>query len=211
MYGPTETTVQCTFYPIKEIPTNTLKLVPIGKPCRSVEVMAVKEDGSLATVGETGELYVSGDGVGAGYWRDPEKTAAAFVAHPFDSSKGIVYRTGDLVRQRSDGNYEFIGRKDNQVKIRGNRIELGDVDAALVSLPYVKEAAALAFPDMEIGSNKLVAFINIEGEHTATSLKEDLKQYIPAYMIPEEIIFGSLPKTSTGKVDRPRLKEIYGR
>lgn len=209
MYGPTETTVQCTFYVIKEIPTDMSKLVPIGKACKNVEVMAVNEDGMLATAGEVGELYVSGKGVGAGYWHDPERTAAMFVAHPFDSSKGLTYRTGDLVQQRDDGNYEFIGRKDNQVKIRGNRIELGDVDAAIISLPYVKEAAVLALPDQETGSNKLVAFVNIEGEHTIVSVKEDLKQHIPPYMIPEEVIFGELPKTSTGKIDRMVIKETY--
>lgn len=211
MYGPTETTVQCTFYPIKKIPTDSLKLVPIGKACRNIEVMAVKEDGRHATAGEVGELYVSGAGVGAGYWHDAEKTAAVFVPHPFNPSKGIAYRTGDLVRQRDDGNYEFIGRKDNQVKIRGNRIELGDVDATLTSLPYVKEAATLALPDAQTGGNRLAAFVNAEGEHTATSVKEDLRQHIPPYMIPEEIIFGELPKTSTGKIDRLQLKETYGK
>ena len=210
MYGPTETTVQCTFYRIPEPPRASSSFVPIGTACRGVEVFAVREDGSIAQPGEAGELYVGGRGVGAGYWNDPAKTARAFVAHPFDSDKGIMYRTGDLVRRREDGNYEFIGRKDNQVKIRGNRIELGDVDAALWSLPYVNAAAAIAVEDEASGGNKLLACVDMD-DANVRSIKDDLAALIPAYMIPDEVIRTKLPKTSTGKIDRAVLQERYGR
>lgn len=197
MYGPTETTVQCSFYKMKEIPENS-NWPPIGKACRNVELFDVD-----------GELFVGGFGVGAGYWNDKEKTKKSFVAHPFDKNKGLVYKTGDLVKLRKDGNYEFIGRKDNQVKIRGNRIELGDVDKALYSIPYIKEAAAVALADSASGGNKLVAFLDAEGIKNGSSIKTDLAKLVPAYMIPDEIIFRALPKTSTGKIDRVKIKEEY--
>lgn len=192
MYGPTETTIQCTFYRIPEPPKDLTKLVPIGKACRNVEIFDVD-----------GELYVAGLGVGAGYWKNPEKTAEAFIDYP---GKGRVYKTGDLVRKLADGNYEFIGRKDNQVKVRGNRIELGDVDSALYSLPYVNEAASLAVPDKDTGGNKLIAFVDLKIKHDEAQIKKDLSEKVPHYMVPDEIIERKLPKTSTGKIDRVKLK-----
>ena len=211
MYGPTETTVQCAFYPVAEIPREITKGIPIGSACRNVELVAVREDGRVAGAGEVGELYVGGLGVGAGYWNNPEKTAALFVRHPLDASKGIMYRTGDLVILREDGNYDFIGRKDNQIKIRGNRIELGDVDAALYALPYIKEAAAIAVPDLQTGGSKLVAFVDVQNADMHYPIKDDLLAAIPRYMVPDEIRICVLPKTSTGKIDRVRLKHEYER
>ena len=210
MYGPTETTVQCSFYPLKEIPKDMSKIIPIGKACENVEIFAVNEDGLLAAVGETGELYVSGKGVGKGYWNNSQKTEESFIPHPFDIKKGITYKTGDLVRLMSDDNYEFVGRKDNQVKVRGNRIELGDVDSALYSLPYVKEAGTIIAQNSELGA-KLVSFVDSEVAHDTDLVKKDLAKIIPHYMIPSEIIFSKLPKTSTGKIDKQKLKEEYGR
>jgi len=207
MYGPTETTVQCSFYRITEIPKDFSKLVPIGKAQKGVEIFAVREDDSIASVNEVGELLVGGLGVGKGYWHDEERTQAAFIEFP---GKGRVYRTGDLVRLLPDGNYEFIGRKDNQVKVHGNRIELGDVDGAIYSLSYVNEAATLVVPETETGSNILIAFIDLKSPKPETDIKSDLGKLLPPYMIPFKIIEGKLPKTSTGKIDRPKLKEMYG-
>ncbi len=195
MYGPTETTVQCSFYRIPAPPTDLTKLVPIGKATGGMEIFAVD-----------GELYVGGKGVGLGYWHNPQKTAESFIEFP---GKGRVYKTGDLVSLRGDGNYEFIGRKDNQVKVRGNRIELGDVDAALYSLPYVNEAVAIAIPDIATDGNKLVVFVDLKDKKEEQYIKEDLAKTIPNYMIPDEVRFSKLPKTSTGKIDRPKLKNDY--
>lgn len=198
MYGPTETTVQCSFYRVREVPKDFTKLVPIGKACRNVEIFDID-----------GELYVGGSGVGKGYWNNPRKTAESFILNPKDPKKGMVYKTGDLVRLLPDGNYEFIGRKDNQVKVRGNRIELGDVDAALYSLPYVNEAATIAIPDAETGGNKLVAFVYLKNKKSESEIKKDLARSVPRYMIPDEIREKILPKTSSGKVDRNKLKDEY--
>lgn len=210
MYGPTETTVQCTFYRIPKGPLEDLtKLVPIGKACRDVEVFAVKDDGLVALPGEEGELYVAGRGVSPGYWNDLEKTEKSFIHDPRSGKTGRVYKTGDLVKLREDGNYEFIGRKDNQVKVHGNRIELGDIDQALLSLSYVKEAATIAVPDESTGGNKLAAFVDLKDEKAESYIKKDLDKLIPNYMVPNEILFAKLPRTGTGKVDRLQLKEIY--
>lgn len=194
MYGPTETTVQCTFYRVPSPPADLTKLAPIGKACRGVEVFDVG-----------GELYVGGAGVGLGYWNDPARTKESFINSP---KHGRVYKTGDLVRLREDGNYEFIGRKDFQVKIHGNRIELGDVEAAMNALPNVEESGAIAVPDKE-GNNSIVGFVKLKSPQDEAIIKADLAKLIPAYMIPAKIMVKiAMPRTSTGKVDRNELKRL---
>lgn len=201
MYGPTETTVQCTFYRIPTPPIDLAKLVPIGKACRNAEVFLVD-----------GELCVAGAGVGLGYWSNPEKTAVSFVADPRPGKAGIVYKTGDLAHLLPDGNYEFIGRRDFQVKVMGNRIELGDVEAALLALPYIEDAAAVAIDLAQTGGHELVGFVKLKEAEEESVIKADLAKIIPSYMIPSKIkIVSLLPRTSTGKVDRNKLKEEYGR
>ncbi|TSC82982.1 MAG: amino acid adenylation protein [Parcubacteria group bacterium Gr01-1014_19] len=199
MYGPTETTVQCTFYRIPEPPQDLTKLVPIGKACRGVEVFDVE-----------GELYVAGKGVGKGYWNNSEKTKASFVPDARPGKSGLVYKTGDLVSLREDGNYEFIGRKDFQVKIMGNRIELGDVEAALLALPCVAEAAVIAVAVNETDGSEMVGFVKLKEAREESLIKADLANLIPSYMIPAKIVVQDfLPRTSTGKVDRNKLKDGY--
>ncbi|MBI2024688.1 MAG: amino acid adenylation domain-containing protein [Candidatus Harrisonbacteria bacterium] len=198
MYGPTETTVQCTFYRVHEPPKDLTRLVPIGKACHNVEVFDVD-----------GELYVGGLGVGRGYWNDPQRTSELFINYP---GRGRVYKTGDLVRLLPDGNYEFIGRRDNQVKIHGNRIELGDIESAINSLPYIREAGVIAVTASEIEDKKVIAFVSVNEDKKPESLKSDLKKLLPLYMIPQQIeIRDSLPKTGNGKIDRVKLKNEYGR
>lgn len=207
MYGPTEATVQCTFYRISKPPTDFTKLVPIGKAQKGAEVFAIKKSGDIAKAGEEGELYVGGLGVGLGYWNNPEKTNFVFIDFP---NKGRVYKTGDLVKLLSDGNYEFIGRKDFQVKVMGHRIELGDIESALYSLPYVQEAGVIAVGVVETGGTKIIAFVNTKESKLASEIKTDLASILPDYMIPHTIeLRSSLPRTSTGKVDRTKLKDEY--
>ncbi|MEK7654185.1 MAG: amino acid adenylation domain-containing protein [Patescibacteria group bacterium] len=199
MYGPTETTVQCTFYRVPEAPTDFTKLVPIGKAQGGVEVFDVD-----------GELYVAGKGVGKGYWNNQEKTAAAFIPDPRPGKSGLVYKTGDSVRLSPDGNYEFIGRKDFQVKVMGNRIELGDVEAAMLALPYVAEAAAIAVAVSETDGSEIIGFVKLKEARDESAIKADLAKLIPGYMIPAKIVaLNILPRTSTGKIDRNKLKDGY--
>jgi amino acid adenylation domain-containing protein len=213
LYGPTETNV-CTYYRVERERLGLMDRLPIGIACGNTDVFAVTEGNRIAGIGEEGELYVRGTTVTSGYWGDAEKTRRGVVHNSFEEHfEEKCYRTGDLVKQAGDGNYDFIGRRDSMIKSRGYRIELGEIETALMSHPGVMEAAALAIPDEEIG-NRIHAAVALHDSMILTVL--DLQQYcamkIPKYMIPEFIEFRkSLPKTSTGKLDRVTLaKEVLG-
>ncbi len=210
LYGPTETNV-CTYYRVERERLAGMDKLPIGIACENTEVFAVNDQDQIVTrVGEQGELYVRGPAVTYGYWADPDKTRKMVVPNRFQPNfNENMYRTGDLVTLAEDGNYYFQGRRDSQIKSRGYRIELGEIESALLSHPGVREAAALAIPDDLIG-NRIKAVV---AAHEKQELKiADLQQFcstrIPKYMIPEQIEFlESLPKTSTGKIDRVRLAQ----
>ena len=157
LYGPTETNV-CTYYRVTELPEDHVP-IPIGRACENTEVFALRDDGQLAGVGEEGELFVRGTSVMDGYWGRPEKTAEVLVANPLPGgTRDVAYRTGDLVRLRPDGEYEFLGRRDHQIKSRGYRIELGDIEAALTANPAFLESAAVAVPHPDWGT-AIVAWV----------------------------------------------------
>src|SRR5579864_3912462 len=210
LYGPTETNV-CTYYRVERERLAAMDKLPIGIACENTEVFAVNDQDQIVTkAGESGELYVRGPAVTYGYWADTEKTKKMVLPNRFQPNfNESMYRTGDLVTLAEDGNYYFQGRRDSMIKSRGYRIELGEIESALLSHPGVREAAAVAIPDELIG-NRIKAVVAAHEEH---SLKiADLQQFcakrIPKYMIPEQIEFcGSLPKTSTGKIDRVRLAQ----
>ena len=192
LYGPTETNV-CTAYEVTHIPEDWNKPVPIGKASSGDYVWAQKEDGGLAEIGEEGELMVTGPTVMLGYWGQP--------AHG-----DKPYATGDLVQLLDDGNYVYIGRRDRQVKIRGHRIELGDIEAALEGHPNIHEVAVTV-----VGTGleaRLVAFIVPVGE-TVPSLLEIKRlcaERLPRYMIVDDIHpLSELPRTRNGKIDRLAL------
>jgi len=207
LYGPTETNV-CTFYRVPEAPQPDGPPVSIGRAIANDETIVVREDGSIATPGEVGELYVRGATVMQGYWGDSERTARTLVANPFTSElNDVVYKTGDLVTERPDGNYTFLGRRDNQIKSRGYRIELGEIEAALLAHPQVLEAAVSAIPD-EVITNRLLAHVVGDSKLTAQELTRFCADRIPKYMIPGEFEFvRQLPKTATGKIDRHLLTQ----
>jgi acyl-coenzyme A synthetase/AMP-(fatty) acid ligase len=211
LYGPTETNV-CTYYRVERARLAALERLPIGKPCANTEVFAVRTDGELAAAGELGELYVRGPSVTPGYWGDAEKTRQAVVPNRFQAHfEEKVYRTGDLVRLLEDGNYDFLGRRDSMIKSRGFRIELGEIEAALLRHPAIREAAAVAVPDQEVG-NRIKAIAVPERAQAVTSheLLQHCAALIPRYMLPESVEFReSLPKTSTGKVDRQQLASEF--
>ena len=208
LYGPTETNV-CTYYKVDRERLKTQDKLPIGKACANTEVFSVDDqDRILTTPGETGELYVRGPAVTNGYWADPEKTRKMCVPNRFQPYfEEKMYKTGDLVMLDEYGDYLFLGRRDSQIKSRGYRIELGDVEAALLSHPGVREAAALAIPDEEIGARITAVVAPHElGSLTMVDLQRHCAARIPNYMIPEMIeLREMLPKTSTGKIDRVSL------
>ncbi len=205
LYGPTETNV-CTFYEVPPLPPEQEEPIPIGKRITGVEVFAVNDAGRLAGRGEVGELYVRGPTVMQGYWNDPGRTAEVLVRDPFgDELAPRAYRTGDLVCEDENGDLRFLGRRDAQIKSRGYRIELGDIEAALYAHPAVVECAVVPVPD-ELITNRIKAFVVGRDEVDQLDLTRFCADRIPRYMIPDSFEFRrSLPKTSTGKIDRQGL------
>jgi amino acid adenylation domain-containing protein len=199
-FGPTETNV-CTWYEVA--PNQQLgDSVPIGRPIAGVTATIEREGGAPAAEGEVGELLIAGPTVMHGYWGDPERTARVL------SSRGgeRVYRTGDLVRRERSGDLVFIGRRDAQIKTRGYRVELGEIEAALHALECVQEAAVVAVPD-ETVTNRLKAFVVTRDPVSELELARLCGQRLPHYMIPDEFEFrAELPKSTTGKVDRRALQ-----
>jgi len=207
-YGPTETTITATLYEPKEGETAGGGMcVPIGRPIPGVRVRVVDGHGGLAARGVGGELWIGGEGVARGYWAEEQKTAEKFVADPWGEAGERVYRTGDRVRYGSDGNLEFLGRLDGQVKVRGFRIEPGEIEAVLEQAAGVRESAVVARG--EGGQTRLVAYVAPGAAGvTGSQLREHVKQRLPGYMVPAQIVvMGALPRTESGKVDRRRLPE----
>jgi amino acid adenylation domain-containing protein len=212
LYGPTETNV-CTYHAIPDIAPDREEPFPIGRACANTEVFAVTDRQELALPGEVGELYVRGPGLAKGYWGLPDRTREAFLANPTGTPLGqeTVYRTGDLVKQDADGNYLFLGRRDDRIKSRGYRIELGEIETVLNSHPQVEEVAVVPIPDEAIG-NLIKAFVVARTgcEVTRAQLEGYCAERLPKYMLPRIIEFRSaLPKTSTGKLDKRLLREQH--
>ena len=208
LYGPTETNV-VTSYHVPSPPAEDGEPIPIGRACEGTEVSLVDDDGRpLEGPGATGELRARGTIVAHGYWGDPDRTARGFSQHTAPS--GIperAYRTGDMVTRGVDGNYRLIGRRDRMIKSRGYRIELDEIESVLLAHPAIREAAVVAVPDELIG-NRLRAFVACAaGEPPGTgALRDWCLEKLPRYMVPESFdLLEDLPKTSTGKIDRPRL------
>jgi len=206
LYGPTETNV-CTFYEVARLlPESQAEPVPIGKACHPYyEALIVNEAGAEVAKGVEGELCIAGPGVMQGYWNLPENTAKAFL--PDRDTRW--YRTGDIVVELPDGNYKFVGRWDRMIKKRGYRIELGEIEAALYRHPPVKEAAVLAFPDIDGVAVKAFIGTRDGSKLSIIELKKFCSENLPLYMIPDSFCFlESLPKTSTDKIDYLKLKNL---
>lgn len=202
MYGPTETTIWSTTCRVNENP----ETVPIGKPIANTQVYVMDSGLRRMPPGEAGELYIGGDGVVRGYWRRPELTAERFLDDPFRPGNRM-YRTGDIARLLPDGNLEFLGRADFQVKLRGFRIEFGEIGAVLENQVGVEQAAVVAI-DFKPDDKRLVAYvvpkpgINLE----IANLRAALTAILPDYMVPSAIVpLASFPLTANGKIDRKAL------
>ncbi len=212
LYGPTETNV-CTYYRVPPLPADRTADISIGAACDNTDVFAVTEDGRVAGPGEEGELLVRGGTVMLGYWGLPEKTAQMLIPNPVQTAyPERVYRTGDYVRPQPDGNFQFVGRRDNMVKSRGYRIELGEIEQTLYQHPKIREAVVLAVPDQEIGARLQAVIVPHPG---ADLVVEELRGFclarLPRYMVPEEfLVREQLPQTSTGKTDRVQLRAELG-
>ncbi|MEV0215411.1 amino acid adenylation domain-containing protein [Micromonospora sp. NPDC050695] len=198
-YGPTETVVGCAAYEV-DADTPSDGSVPIGRPIANTELYVLDAWRNPVPVGVIGELYVGGAGVARGYLHQPTVTAARFVPHPFSSVAGArLYRTGDLVRLRPDGNLEYLGRTDNQVKLRGYRIECGEIEAAVRRCrPGSDVTVQLRRDDPD--DPRLVAYV--AGGTDAAGLRAALTAELPPYLVPAAFVFlDALPLTRNGKVD----------
>ncbi|MCG7215967.1 non-ribosomal peptide synthase/polyketide synthase [Paenibacillus mucilaginosus] len=202
LYGPTEAAVDVTYFDCSA--DARLERVPIGRPIDNIRLYIVSPLGQLQPVGVPGELCIAGVGVGRGYWRRPELTAEKFAANPFEPG-GVMYRTGDLARWLPDGNIEYLGRIDHQVKIRGHRVEPGEIEAALLRTGLVREAAVTAAAPAE-GHSELCAYFVAEGESGTAALRQELARLLPAHMIPSRFTrLEAMPLTPSGKIDRRAL------
>jgi acyl-coenzyme A synthetase/AMP-(fatty) acid ligase len=205
VYGPTEVAVICTGEDVGEDPADP---VPIGVPMANTRIEIL--DGSLERqlVGRRGELYVGGAGVAVGYYNSPELTEERFLTHP---RFGRLYRTGDLCRWTAEGKLIFLGRADRQVKVRGYRIELDEIERVAQAHPAVHRAAA-QLVDIA-GEPNLILHVQpgVDSGLTDRILRRHLAERLPAHMLPAEVVFlRELPRTPTGKVDRKALRGSRG-
>lgn len=199
LYGPTETNV-CTYYEVpKDDSWMQMDTFPIGRICIPNVGMIVDERGKCLHPGETGELLVSGPNVMKGYWNLPEQNERAFLV---DDQERRWYRTGDIVTVDSSGQYRYLGRRDRMVKRRGYRVELGEIEAALLRHDDIREAAVVAVSDVDSGV-RIAAFVSCRTDRALSiiALKKLSTQCLPPYMIPDVFtVLDALPRTSTGKI-----------
>ena len=206
MYGITETTVHVTFRELDEERTGRA-LTQLGSPLPGMRVHVLDRRGELCPVGAVGEIYVGGSGLTRGYTGHPDLTAARFVPDHLGEVPGRrLYRSGDLGRWNADGDLEYLGRSDTQVKVRGYRMELGEIEAALERSPDVQQAIALVAPGPQ-GDSELRVYAAVAGrEPDSASLRAYLESMLPRYMVPSVItVLDELPINTNGKVDTSSL------
>ncbi|MCC5438880.1 non-ribosomal peptide synthetase [Clostridium botulinum] len=202
-YGPTETTVCACYYKYKD--SNDLN-ISIGKPIANYKVYILDKNKKLVPIGVVGELYIAGDGVARGYLNNKSLTSEKFIQSPFEIGE-IMYKTGDLAKWGQDSNIEFLGRIDNQVKINGFRIEMGEIESELLRYNSIEEAIVIDRED-ENGYKYLCAYVVSNEELAAREVRKYLSKNLPAYMIPSYFIqLEKMPLSPNGKLDKGKLPE----
>lgn len=210
-YGPTENTCITTTCSLRAAQLATYPSVPLGTAISGTTVCILTEELTPTSQREIGELCIAGEGLARGYLHRPELTATRFISHPWAPGQRL-YRTGDLARYFPDGNIEFCGRLDHQVKVRGFRIDLLEIETALKAHPGVQDAVAVAGPKTS-GTKSLSAFVvwRRPADCCRKKLIEYLRERLPAYMVPLDLqVLDALPRNSNGKVDRLALMELAG-
>jgi amino acid adenylation domain-containing protein len=206
-YGPTESTTFAVCGEVREVPAGA-RNVPLGRPIANTRAYVLDAHGQPVPVGVAGELYLGGDGLADGYLNAPELTRARFVERALDGLPSQrLYRTGDRVRWLEDGRIEFLNRLDSQVKLRGHRIEPGEIEAALLATPDVAAAAVVVREDVP-GDKRLVAYVvGAAGRRPAPeALRRALRESLPAFMLPSAFVpLDALPLNANGKLDRAAL------
>ncbi|PHM36580.1 non-ribosomal peptide synthetase [Xenorhabdus innexi] len=206
-YGPTETTTFAATYEIAS-PVDAAQTIPIGRPIANTRIYILNSRGQPVPVGVAGEIYIAGNGVARGYLNNPELTAERFMADPFSAVPASrMYKTGDLGCWRSDGNIEYLGRNDSQIKLRGFRIEPGEIETRLTQCHGVREAVVLSRADSS-GQKQLVAYLLTQSgaELNPAELRQQLSLHLADYMLPSAFItLETFPLTPNGKLDRQAL------
>jgi amino acid adenylation domain-containing protein len=206
LYGPTEAAVDVTAWPCS--PADAGRVVPIGRPVANTRIYVLdRRSGDPSPTGVPGELHIGGVQVGRGYLGRPALTAATFVPDAFSPEPGArLYRTGDLARWRADGALEYLGRIDHQVKVRGFRVELGEIESVLASHPSVRQTVVVAREDVP-GDARLVAYAVLAGGAPAgEALRSWLRERLPEHMVPTVVVpMDALPLSPNGKIDRRAL------
>ena len=207
LYGPTEAAIDVTFWRCNK--NSNLGTVPIGRPISNIQIYILDQHLQLLPVGVPGELYIGGDGLARGYFNQPGLTDEKFISNPFNyKHKDRIYKTGDLARYLFDGNLEYIGRSDNLVKIRGLRIEIGEVETVISRHPAVREVLVIVTEDKLEYDKRLIAYIVYNNRENVSDnqIRHYLKERLPDYMIPNHFIeLDSIPLTLNGKIDRNAL------
>ena len=205
LYGPTEITVDCTYYEVNRDFEDD-EYIPIGHECSNKQVLVFNENNELVKIGEPGELCVRGSGVALGYYNNKEKTQEVFVQNPLHNLyEDRIYRTGDIVKYNDLGELEFVSRKDYQIKHKGNRIEMGEIEVAVNSISGITNAACI-FDQL---NDKIVLYYTSQNDQEFDIINL-VKDKIPVYMFPEIItMLKQMPYTMNGKIDRIELKRMY--
>ena len=202
LYGPTEATVDVSYF---DCPHNDLEIVPIGRPIQNIRLYVMR-DGQHVAVGETGELCIAGVGLARGYLNNQALTDEKFVQNPANAGERI-YRTGDVARWLPDGNVEYLGREDQQIKIRGLRIELGEIENTIRDFPGIAECICVTRKYSE-NVILIIAYLVCKSEVELERLAHYLKQHLPAYSVPNHfVILGKIPLMPNGKADRSALPD----
>lgn len=206
LYGPTEITDVCTYHIVDREYADSDPL-PIGVPCKNMNVLVLNDDNKAAAQNEIGELCILGSGLALGYWNNPEITEKVFVNNPLNPNyKEKMYRTGDLVFVNDEGLIMFKGRKDSQIKHKGNRIEMGEIETAAKSIDGIKNACVLYNQEEQ----EIVMFaVLVDAAMTDKRINRELLKLVPRYMLPGKVIFlEEFPLNPNGKIDRPLLKTM---
>lgn len=204
LYGPTEATGMSCYYEVNR-DFEIDEVIPIGRPFKNTEIILLREDNTVASPGEMGEICIRGTSVTLGYYKDPERTAEVFVQNPLNNNyPELIYRTGDLGKYNAQGELIFVSRKDYQIKHMGHRIELGEIEANVNMLEGIKNSCCIYHKERD----KIVLYY--AGEISVKDLVAKLKEKLPRYMIPNHTeVLEALPLTPNGKIDRVSLKNKF--
>ena len=207
VYGPTESTTFALYHPLTEIPEGA-HTVPIGGPISNTQAYILNRYLHPVPVGIAGDLYLGGDGLARGYWDGPQLTAEKFVPHPYSDRPGErLYYTGDVTLYCSGGAIEFVGRRDEQIKLRGFRVELGEIEAALASYAGIREQVVIVREDQPSDRRLTAYFVTDPGyQPSPLALRQYLQEKLPPYMVPAAFVqLPALPLNANGKIDRRAL------